>query len=831
MSLHLVIHGHFYQPPRENPWTGAIERQPSAAPSHDWNHRITEECYRPNAASRLLDQAGRIERIVNNYAWLSFNVGPTLLSWLAREAPDVVEALRQADRESLARLGHGNAMAQAYSHMILPLATPRDRWTQIRWGLAEFAARFGRPAEALWLAETGVDADTLRLLVRAGLRYLILAPSQAARWRRLGEERWLDAATAELDPRRPYRWRLRDEAGRPQGEQGIDICFYHPPLSRGISFQHYLRDAAFLADRIGEAGAGMADPLILVATDGEVFGHHERHGDMCLARLFGREAPRRGFQVTNLSAYLAAHRPAWEVELQPESAWSCTHGLGRWREHCGCSTGGGPGWSQAWRRPLRRGLDRLRDVLGEIFQEAGGALLQDPWAARDEYVELLLEPGESARSRFLARHQRHPLGPAEQVRALRLLEMQHQALLMYASCAWFFADVSGIETLQNLRHAARAIELAHPHAPLDLEGLLLHDLAQAASNLPEHRDGRRLWEREVRPARVSAEHAVARLMVEGLLGRAVAPQVRYRTALVPGPLAQAGGQLCAEVQAACQVTGEERRLVGVARREGPFDLLVGVAPWPGETAWEAFREEAERLFPPDREGREAWLGRRGIQVLRLADLPPGERRAILDDLLADTRANWERSVEALSRSSLPAALAMARAGTALPAWLRALLAEHWVHLVAAALAQAGAAPTPAVQAALVALGEQAALLGLAPDLARAAEGFGTGLLRRLEAIAGGEDPAPWQELAGALQLAAVLGLPLPERQLQDRLYPILRDRLPLLVERVQSPQDPAYPLVAALLAVATRLQFQTEPIRDRLRGVEEALAQDPASWP
>src|SRR5512138_1311344 len=275
MPIHLVIHGHFYQPPRENPWTGVIERQPSAAPHHDWNARIAAECYEPNRGSAVLDEHGRVEAVANNYERLSFNFGPTLLAWLARAAPGVRDALLAADAASLARLGHGNAIAQSYNHMILPLATPRDRMTQIRWGMHEFEHRFGRRPEAMWLAETAVDRLTLELLAQAGLRYVILSPAQAVRWRPRAGGPWVSASEAELDPRRPYRWRLRDTPGEPAGELGLDVCFYHPPLSRGVSFQHYLKDARLLAERIQEAAGGLPDPLVLIATDGESFGHHE----------------------------------------------------------------------------------------------------------------------------------------------------------------------------------------------------------------------------------------------------------------------------------------------------------------------------------------------------------------------------------------------------------------------------------------------------------------------------------------------------------------------------------------------------------------------------
>ena len=831
MTIHLVVHGHFYQPPRENPWTGRIERQEGARPFHDWNARIVEECYRPNAASRLLDEEGRIRDIVNNYERLSFNFGPTLLHWLGQEAPDVLAALQEADRKSLAALGHGNAVAQAYNHMILPLASARDRWTQIAWGIQEFSARFGRAPEALWLAETAVDPETMRLLVQAGMRYVILAPTQAARWRLLEQAGWITRAEAEIDPRRPYRWILRDETGAPEGGAGIDVCFYHAPLSRGISFQHYLQDAGFLADRIDEAGGGLPDPLLLIATDGESFGHHEPHGDMCLATLFAREAPRRGFAVTNLAAYLASHRPAWEVELLPESAWSCSHGVGRWREDCGCSAGGGQGFSQAWRTPLRRGLDRLRDELARLFTEEGEQLLRDPWNARDEYILPLLAPSRAARETFLARHQRRPLEAGERARAFRLLEAERQAMLMFTSCGWFFADVSGIETVQNLRYAARAIELAAPFAPLDLEAVLLRELAEARSNLPAMRDGRHLWGLTVRSARVGVEHAAARLLIEGLLGRPLARRSVYLHDLAPREAVQDGGLLLAVLDAVDLVTEESSRLAAAARLDGPYDALVGLCPWPGGETWEEFCAGAREAFARERTPPEAWLGRHAMRLIRLRDFPQEERQALLALLSREAQAAWTRAADRLCEEALPAVEAMAAAGSPLPAWLRALLEERWARRIGSAFGPAGGLRPLGEYVDLERQADLARRLGLCPDLAEAAADFGRHLLARLEAIRDSEDPAAWHELLAALHLASHLGLALPERPLQDALFPILRDRVPGWLGRVRGPQDTAYTLVSVLLTIAARLGLRTEELRAGLRPLEQALAQDPAFWP
>ncbi|MFB3819090.1 MAG: DUF3536 domain-containing protein [Candidatus Methylomirabilales bacterium] len=828
MPVHLVIHGHFYQPPRENPWTGAIERQPSAAPFPNWNLRIAAECYEPNARSRVLDARGHIRAIVNNYARLSWNFGPTLLSWLAEAAPDVLAALRQADAESLARLGHGNAIAQAYNHMILPLASPRDRQTQIRWGIREFQHRFGRQPEAMWLAETAVDRLTLELLARAGMRYVILSPAQAARWRPLPDGPWTGAASGELDPRRPYRWVLRDARGAPEGHLGLDVCFYHAPLSRGVSFQHYLKDAGLLAARIQEAGAGLPDPLILIATDGESFGHHERFGDMCLATLFAGEADRRGIHVTNLGAYLADHRPAWEVELLPESAWSCSHGVGRWKEDCGCSAGGGPGWTQAWRGPLRRGLDRLRDALAQLFEDEAGGLLRAPWEARDDYIELLLRPEAEARAAFFATHQARPLGAEEQARALRLLEMQHQAMLMYTSCGWFFSDVGGIETVQNLRYAARAIELAAPFARRDLEAVLLEELARVQSNAGSRPTGRQIWEREVRPSRMGVEHAVARLLVEGLLGRDLAPQSRYRWRLTAEAAVREPDMALADVRAVSEVTGEAVRLAGAIRRDGPFDFVAGVAASP-RVGWSAFAAEARRALAAADPG--AWVGRYGVQLLRLRDFLPDERHALLMALTAEVQADLAAAAEALGKRSQALAEAMAGVKMPLPQWIAALQQAGLSRQFADTLAALGETAAPAAYAALLRLADLARHLGLTLDLTAASACFGQRLVARAEALAAGGDANGWRDLLELLRLGARLGLALPERALQDRVFAVLQARVPALLAGLRDARDPAYPLLTALLAVATRLKLRTEEIQERLRPLEESFARDPAYWP
>lgn len=504
--MYLTLHGHFYQPPREDPWTGKIPLQPSAAPQHDWNERINSQCYAPNARSRVLDDRGRIEEIVDNYASIHFDFGPTLLRWIEAEDPGLYAAILRADAMSCERFGgHGNAIAQVYNHVIMPLANERDRRTQVIWGLRDFEYRFGRASESIWLSETAVDLETLRLLVERGVRYLILAPHQAKRVRPIGGGAWKDVSGGRIDPRLAYRWIL---PGTRDASKGIDVFFYDGPLSVGISFEHVLRNASAFADRVQAAGRGAGDEaLVHAATDGEVYGHHEPFGDMCLAYMIAREAPLRGIRFTNYGAYLDKHPPRHQVDIDFGAAgegtsWSCAHGVDRWKRDCGCAIGGPAGWNQAWRAPLRRALDALRDRLVEVYMGGTAELLRDPWIARDDYIDVLLDA--SRKPVFLETHARRPLADDETRVVWRLLESQHNAMLMFTSCAWFFDEVSGIEVQQNLAYAARACELAQPFARQDLEGGLLDSLMAAKSNIPDMGTAADVYRRFVQPMRRSA---------------------------------------------------------------------------------------------------------------------------------------------------------------------------------------------------------------------------------------------------------------------------------------------------------------------------------------
>jgi alpha-amylase/alpha-mannosidase (GH57 family) len=496
---YVCIHGHFYQPPRENPWLEAIELQDSAYPYHDWNERITAECYAPNSAARILNNQDQIIRILNNYEKISFNFGPTLLSWIEDKAPRVYKAILEADRISKRKFsGHGSAIAQAYHHIILPLANRRDKHTQIAWGVRDFTFRFGRAPDGMWVPETAVDLETLEILAEFGIKYTILAPRQANREGKIGGRSWKDVSGERIDPSMPYRLNL------PSGKK-LSVFFYDGPISRAVAFENLLANGEGFAKRIMAGFAEDLRPwpeLVTVASDGETYGHHHRFGEMALASALDYIESNGLAQLTNYGEYLDRHPPIHRVEIFENSSWSCAHGIERWRSNCGCNSGQHPSWSQAWRGPLRQALDWLRDILAPRYEDKAGQLLKDPWAARNDYIDVILDRSHQGIERFIKRHALRELSRAETVLTLKLLELQRHAMLMYTSCGWFFDELSGIETVQIMQYAGRAIELAEQVVGVDLEGAFLERLSEAKSNLAEHGDGARIYEEFVKPSRV-----------------------------------------------------------------------------------------------------------------------------------------------------------------------------------------------------------------------------------------------------------------------------------------------------------------------------------------
>lgn len=500
----LTIHGHFYQPPRENPWLEAIELQDSALPFHDWNERICKECYNPNSVSRIVDNKNQILDIVNNYQYMSFNFGPTLLSWMEEFAPLTYERIIKADIDSISEhSGHGNALAQVYNHMIMPLANAHDKETQVKWGIRDFEYRFGRKPEGIWLAETAVDDATLKVLVDNGIKFTILSPYQALKIRKTGDKEWQDVSWGNIDPARSYKYTLKGDS-----KKSIALFFYDGAISKSVAFDELLKDGNRFIKRLKEGVSETRNypQLVNIATDGESYGHHTKFGDMALSYVLKIKAEDEGFKITNYAEYLDKYESDYEVDIKQASSWSCFHGVGRWKEDCGCSTGGHPGWNQKWREPLRNALDYLRDELAKVFEAEGPKYFNDnPWTIRNKYIDVILDRNYITIRKFQKENFKPDLTEEQKVKGMELLEIQRQAMLMYTSCGWFFSEISGIETVQIMKYAARAMQLVARFTNEDFETHFKDILSQAKSNIAEFGTGKDIYERFVKPSVVTAK--------------------------------------------------------------------------------------------------------------------------------------------------------------------------------------------------------------------------------------------------------------------------------------------------------------------------------------
>ena len=649
MERYICIHGHFYQPPRENAWLETIELQDLAYPYHDWNERVNSECYAPNSASRILGEKGQITKIVNNYAKISFNFGPTLLAWMETKAPEVYRAIIAADRESRQSFsGHGSAIAQAYNHMIMPLANYRDKYTQVVWGIRDFEHRFGRKPEGMWLPETAVDLETLEVMAELGIGFTILAPHQAQRVRAIGGGEWEDVSGGRIGTAMPYRLHL------PSGRD-IVIFFYDDPLARAVAFEGLLRNGEQFAQRlIGAFSKARPFPqLVHIATDGETYGHHHRFGDMALAYVLRYIESNNLAQITNYGEYLEKHPPTHEVEIIEKTSWSCAHGVERWRSDCGCNAGRHPGWHQAWRAPLREALDWLRDALAPNYEDKASMLLKDPWAARNDYIEVVLDRSPEKVEQFLARHTTHALDQSERVKVWKLLELQRQAMLMYTSCGWFFDELSDIETVQVIQYAGRAVQLGEELFGAAIEPHFLELLERAKSNIPEQGDGRRIYESLIKPAildltLVTAHYAVSSLFED------YSEQARvycYRIDLQDYQSLVAGKPKLAvgRARVASDITEESAVLSFGVMHFGEYSVNAGVRKYQGEEAYQAMVQEVTRAF-----SRADFL-----EVIRLLDKHFGtstyslgflfrdEQRKVLNHILGSALAEIEAAYRQL----------------------------------------------------------------------------------------------------------------------------------------------------------------------------------------
>ncbi|MFD0975574.1 DUF3536 domain-containing protein [Salinimicrobium gaetbulicola] len=513
-NKYICIHGHFYQPPRENPWLNKVEIQESAYPYHDWNYRINEECYRRNTASRILNDHGKIEAIMNNYSRMSFNIGPTLLAWMENEAPETYAAILQADKDSMeAFSGHGSAMAQAYNHLIMPLANERDKETQVIWGIEDFKSRYGRHPEGMWLGETAANTESLEMLAKHGIKFTILSPYQAKRVRKLGTKEWKDATNAKVDTKKAYACKL------PSGKE-IALFFYDGPASQGVAFEGLLNDGALFANRLKDLLSDNDDlELVHIATDGESYGHHHGLGEMALSYCLDSIDKQEDVNLTVYGEFLEKFPPAFEAEIIENTSWSCYHGVERWKSDCGCNTGGNPDWNQKWRKPLREAFDKVREKLITLYEQQMQDHTSNPWDVRNGYIRVILDRSNDNVSGFLKDNFGEDLSEENKVKLLKLLEMQYHSMLMYTSCGWFFDEVTGIESMQDIFYATRAIQLAEEVSGLDYEADFVESLRKIPSNIPKYGNALKAYEQIVKPMeldmiRIGAHYAISSLFEE-----------------------------------------------------------------------------------------------------------------------------------------------------------------------------------------------------------------------------------------------------------------------------------------------------------------------------
>ena len=732
----VCIHGHFYQPARENPWLGEVEVQRSAAPYHDWNERVTAECYAPNTAARILDADGLIEDLVNNYARISFTAAPTLFAWLERHHPEVYDAILDADRESRERYGgHGSAIACCYNHAIMPISTRRDKQIQVAWGVRDFTARFGRMPEGMWLPETAVDIESLDLLAAAGIRFTILAPHQAAGVREIGEEGWTDVSGGGVETRMPYLCRL------PSG-RSIAVFFYNGAIARDVAFGDLLSDGGRFAGRLLDAFSREQDrpELVHIATDAETYGHHRTFGEMALARCLRVIEAHRDVRLTVYGEYLEAHPPTHEALVREGTSWSCAHGVERWRGACGCHSGTHPGWSQAWRCPLREAIAMVRDALAPRTEEALAA------GVRDDAVDLVLDRwSDESVSAFFSRHASGGLSPDDRRRVLFLLEIERQAMLMQTSCGWFFDDITEPGSVQVMRHAKRAMDLARQVLDLDIEAAFVEILRRAPVNDPGYATGAEVYDALVRPAAVDLPRIAAGAALYALFGLehpaaasgmyAVHGDWPYRPA--------AGDRILGTVRVRSRATGEEAFFDAAAFFGGLDRVVIGVREPGGD---EALRTVWESSDPAGA------ISGTFSRVYTASDLSEEERWTIAREIAPGIG-------EAVSRVYLDSAAtigALDDLGIPIPGAAARLLAHARIERLLAMIGEGCLDPGR-----FFALVEEVREDITEPDLAA----LGAAASRRItlalrEAAARPDDPAPLEAISRIVGCAKVFPLPL-----------------------------------------------------------------------
>ena len=813
---YICIHTHCYQPPRENPWLESIEVQESAYPYHDWNERITAECYAPNTASRILDGEQSIVRIVNNYAFTSFNFGPTLLSWMEVRAPEAYHAVIAADRDSRDRFsGHGSAMAQAYNHMILPLANKRDKRTQIAWGIEDFRHRFGREPEGMWLPEAAVDIETLELLAEFGIRFTVLSPYQAQRVRGFGHERWIDVSNGDIDPTRPYLQKL------PSGGS-INIFFYDGPVSQAVAFERLLDSGERFANRLMSAFSDTRDwdELVHIATDGETYGHHHPYGEMALSYALHHIESNGLARITNYGEYLALHLPTHEVEVKENSAWSCSHGVGRWMRNCGCNTGGRGDWNQNWRQPLRDALDWLRDLVSPLYDAAISELVRDPWLARDRYVRVMLDRSPERRAAFIRQQCIHGLEHEDEVRLWKLLELQRHALLMYTSCGWFFDELSGIETVQVIQYAGRVVQLAEELFGADVEKPFRDRLQHAHSNIPDLRDGARIYDTLVKPTMIDLDRLAAHYAISSMF-ESYADRTTiycYTVDREHYTLAETGRFRLAvgEARFISEITQETKELSFGVLHFGDHNITGGVRQFLGEGPYQDLEKQSREAFNRADVPEVIRLLDRGFgtNIYSIKSLFKDEQRKILDQILKSTLQDAESAYRSVYEHHAP--LMRFLHGLKLPV---PEIIQNAAGYAMNSLLRQGFEARPFDIERIRTLLEEAKVAGAKLDNTT----LEYALRKRIEWFSDGfyADPTDISELErldSALALQASLPFPLALWSVQNKCYEVLQTEYPRMMQLATSGDRDASEWLHLFQSLAVKLKIKIQvPERASIR--------------
>lgn len=810
MKRFVCIHGHFYQPPRENPWLEAVEVQDSAAPFHDWNARVTAESYAPNTAARLLDSDGNILEITNNFERISFDMGPTLFSWLETEEPEVYQAIIAADHSSrLHNGGHGNAIAQAYNHPILPLCSARDLTTQVLWGIRDFEARFGREPQGMWLPECAVDVATLEALAGQGISFTILAPHQARRVRRIGSREWAEVAEGRLNTFRAYRCRL------PSG-RAISLFFYDGPLAQAVAFGGLPRSGENFLERVLASFSrhrGRAR-LVHLATDGETYGHHVPFSEMALAYLLKSLEENPEVALTNYSCFLEAHPPRYEVEIVEDSSWSCSHGIERWRSDCGCLMDPGRGWHQRWRMPLREALDELRDAVAALYEREAQELMEEPWAARDDYVDVILDRSEAGLERFFQKHQARPIGEAELTRSLKLLEMQRHAMLMYTSCGWYFDEISGMETVKVLEYAARVIQLAKEFG-VNLEETFRSNLEKAPSNVSELGTGAEIYDKLLIPTmidlpRVVAHHAISQLFEDSGPNGAV-----YSYTLKEerrGHADQGTARLAVgRVVASSTITRETYQAVYGVIHLGGYDFRCSVAAADRIEDYEDLEATLLRQF--EREGLTEVIrtldGVFGLEYYALKDLFIEKRRKVVEMLTEQVVAKFDSTYRAMYEENRSLMTYLQDVNAPLvPGFLGAAAYT----LEKEAIEAIGAPDVGNHDEAVEALVDEAGRWGLPLATDPATRSLEEALDKSLGALEEDFTFASLERSEHLLELADLLGIEPRLWGIQNRYYRLACREMPKLLGGSRGRKPDHGELLEAALRLAKRLNFNREAL-------------------